>query len=46
MDTNKFVFDEDCDFHSFTKLEPAIENIFSNLPGVLWNCVKKSYLLQ
>ena len=42
-DANDFVLDEDCDFHSFTKLGPTIENNFSYLLGVIWNYVKKSY---
>ena len=31
MDTNNFFLDEDCDFHSVTKLGPTIENNFSYL---------------
>ena len=33
---------EDCDFHSFTKLEPTIANNFLDLLGVIWNYVKRS----
>ena len=43
MDTNNFVFDEDCNFHSFAKMGPPIENNFSCLLGVIWNYVNKSY---
>ena len=39
MDTNNFVFDEDCDFQFFTKLERTIENNFSFLMVVIWNYV-------
>ena len=42
-DTDNFVLDEDCDFHSFTKMGPTIENNFSYLLGVIWHYVKKSY---
>ena len=43
MDTNNFVPDDDCDFHSITKLVRTTENKFSYLLGVIWNYVKKSY---
>ena len=42
-DANNFALDEGCDFHSFLKLEPTIENNFSYLLGAIWNNVKKSY---
>ena len=42
MDTNSFVFDEDCDFPSLTKLGPTIQDNFSYLLGAIWNYVKKS----
>ena len=43
MDTNNFVVDEECDFRTFSKLGPTIENNFSYLLDVIWNCGKKSY---
>ena len=42
-DTNNFVFNEEYDFHSFTKFDPTIEINFSYFLGVIWNYVKKSY---
>ena len=43
MEANYFVFDQDFDFHSIKKLGPIIKNNFSNLLGLIWVYVKKSY---
>ena len=42
LDTNNFVFDENCDFHSCANLAPTIENIFSYLLEIIRNYVQKS----
>ena len=37
-DANNFVLDEDCDFHSFTKLAPTIEHFY--MLGIYHICLE------